>query len=116
MFIKFSSEKYAPEWFAFRCLLSLAEGQRFAAVQHYDALPEEAEVEELVTPVPVNVGILMNKLFPDLQMTHTFNKTKAQMSFSLDDKLYVEQQAGLFNFLYILIFLRGENVWILFLS
>lgn len=83
----------------------------FVAVQHYDALPEEAEVEELVTPLnPVNVCILMNKLFPDLQMTHTFHKTEAQMSFILDDKLYVEQQAGLFNFLYILIFLRGENV------
>lgn len=74
----------------------------FVAIQHYDALPEEAEVEELVTPLnPVNVGILMNKLFPDSQMTRTFHKTEAQMSFSLDDKLYVEQRTGLFNFLYI---------------
>lgn len=60
--------------------MSLAGGRRFVAVQHYDALPEEAEVEELVTPLsPVNVGILMNKLFPDLQMTRTFNKTGANV-------------------------------------
>lgn len=63
VFIKFFFENYAPKRFTFRCLLSLdfsafAEGQRFVAVQHYEALPEEAEVEELVTPLnPVRVGI-----------------------------------------------------------
>lgn len=46
---------------------TFAEGHRFVAVQDYEALPEEADVEELVTPLnPVKVGILMNKLFPDL--------------------------------------------------
>lgn len=67
MFIRFFYKNYAPKRFTFRCLLSLdfstfAEGQRFVAVQHYEALPEETEVEELVTPLnPVKVGILMTK-------------------------------------------------------
>lgn len=51
---------------------TFAEGQRFVADQRYEALPEEAEVEQIVTPPnPLKVGILINH-FLIYKMTHTY--------------------------------------------